>query len=228
MTALTALLHREVSGIGQHIDVSLHASSNVTTEFATYGWLSAQQEAQRQTGRHAAHRPTDDTQVLCADGKYLNTGVPPRRPDEFKVLYEWLVELDLLDEFPLSELLQLGSEYEHIGIQQIQEDPLVGEIFGAGRDAAALIASKLTAYDAFVGFQSRGIPVGAVYSPEEVMTDPHFLERGFPTEVDHDDIGRTVLYPGAPYRLTGSPWRISRRAPHLGEHNDDVFGELTS
>ena len=34
----------------------------------------------------------------------------------------------------------------------------------------------------------------------------------------HPELGRNHTYPGAPYRFEKSPWRISRRAPLLGEH----------
>jgi hypothetical protein len=30
-------------------------------------------------------------------------------------------------------------------------------------------------------------------APEDVMEDPHFIARGFPTRVHHDDLGRDVL-----------------------------------
>ena len=46
-------LYRELGGRGQHIDVSLHAAANVTTEMASYHWLVAKDTVQRQTGRHA-------------------------------------------------------------------------------------------------------------------------------------------------------------------------------
>ena len=97
---------------------------------------------------------------------------------------------------------------------------------GFGRDALVLIASRLSADDFFVGAQQRGLAVGAIYSPEEAMALPHFVERGFPVDVEHDDLGRTVTYPGAPFTMPKSPWRISRRAQHIGEHDDLVLGPL--
>ena len=66
-----------------------------------------------------------------------------------------------------------------------------------------------------------GLPAGIVYSPEEVLADPHFVARGFPVEVEHEDLGRTVTYAGAPIRFTGSPSAVRRRAPHVGEHDPD-------
>ncbi len=60
------------------------------------------------------------------------------------------------------------------------------------------------------------------------MSDPHFVERGFPVEVHHDEIGRSVLYPGAPIRFTASPMAIRNPAPRLGQHTDEVKAELAS
>ena len=56
------------------------------------------------------------------------------------------------------------------------------------------------------------------------LTSPHLAAREFFVEVEHPDAGRWP-YPGAPYRFAATPWRIRRRAPRLGEHNDEVYGE---
>lgn len=226
MSTLTALLARPRHG-GQHIDVSMVAAANVTTEFASYSWLAARETVQRQTGRHASARPTESTQVRCADGRYLNTGVPPRTPKEFAALAAWMTELGLDDEFPLFSLLAMGSEYQKLTLQMIQEDPLAGEVFGAGREAMAFIASKLSAHDAFIGFQQRGIASGVVWSPDETLADPHFVERGFPVEVEQPQLGRSVTYPGAPIRFTASPMGIQGPAPALGEHTEAVRREIS-
>ena len=226
MSALVALLVRHETGVGQHIDVSMHAAANVTTEAASYDWLVAQSTVQRQTGRHAAPRMTQESQIRCADGRYVNTGVPPRSPPEFGALYAWIEELGLLEEFPEAFLLKLGQERERIDLSRLGEDEELRTIFGAGREGQNFIAGKVSAYDFFVGSQERGLPVGIIYSPEEVMEDRHFVARGFRVEVEHDHLGRSFTYPGAPYVFHGSPWRIQRRAPLLGEHNEQVFSAL--
>lgn len=225
MSVLTALLARGRHG-GQFIDVNMNAAANVTTEFASYGWLAAQQTVQRQTGRHATPNPSEPTQVRCADGRYLNTGVPPRRGREFAALLGWIQELGLEDAFSMTPLLELGVDYDVITLTMLHDDPLAGEIFQAGRDAMAFIAANVSAHEAFLGFQARGIAAGVIWSPDEMMTDPHFVERGFPTEVYHEQIDRRVLYPGAPLRFTASPMSIRRPAPKHGEHTDEVRAEL--
>src|SRR3954468_19038990 len=58
---LVAVVHRDVTDRGQWIDGSMPAAVNVTTEFASYSWLVAQETVQRQTCRHASARPTQMT-----------------------------------------------------------------------------------------------------------------------------------------------------------------------
>jgi len=224
MSILTALLARSRHG-GQFIDVNMNAAANVTTEFASYGWLAGQQTVQRQTGRHATPNPSEPTQVRCADGRYLNTGVPPRSGKEFAALLAWIRELGQEDEFPLTSVLELGLDYDLITLTMIQEDDLAGEVFQAGREAMGFIAANVSAHEAFLGFQQRGIAAGVVWSPDEVMSDPHFVERGFPTEVYHEQIDRSVVYPGAPIRFTASPMTV-QPAPGLDQDRNEILAEL--
>lgn len=225
MSALVALLARSVSGRGQLVDVNLHAACNVTTEAGSYEWLVAGATVQRQTGRHATVQPTLSTQIRCADGRFVTTGILLRTPREFRSVYEWIDSLGLLPEFPEAFLLQMGAERDQIiDLSKIAEDAEIQAILGAAREAMNLLAAKLPAYEFFEGSQQRGLPTGIIYSPEEVLHDPHFEARGFPTAVLHPELGRSFRYPGAPYRFHATPWRIRSRAPLLGEHQQEIFG----
>ena len=228
MSALTALLHRGAGGSGQFIDVSITAGLNVTTEAASYSWLVAGQTVQRQTGRHAAIVPTGETQMLCADGRHVNTGVPPRFPHEFAKLAAWLRELGLEADFPETVFLDMGANWEGpFDLSRIGVDDEITAIFSSGREALQLIASRISAYEFFIGCQNAGLAVGAINAPEEAFEDPHFKARGFQVPVEHEDLQQTYRYPGAPYRFSASPWQIQRRAPQLGEHTAQVLAELS-
>ncbi|HEU4839821.1 MAG TPA: CoA transferase, partial [Ilumatobacteraceae bacterium] len=222
LSLLTALLAREETGTGQHIDVSMYAAANITTEMATYGWLMAGAEVQRQTGRHAAPVLTPVVQVRCADGRYATTGVPPRDPQTFAAILDLLDRLGLRDEFPSSVVLQLGAELDApLNFADALTDALVAEILTAARDVVWFLGEHLPAYEFFVETQSIGLATGIIYTPGEAMADPHFVARGFPAEVEHPELGRSFTYPGAPYRFTATPWRATR-APLLGEHQSDL------
>lgn len=219
MATLVAVLHRNITGAGQHVDVSLYAAANVSTEAATYEWLVAGATVQRQTCRHAGVFPTASSLAPDVRGRLSHTGVPPRTVKEFEALLGWLHDLDLADEFPETFFLEMGRDRGGVHLSELGDDVEAREIFGAGRDALVFIASRMLDHDFFVEGQKRGLAVGIIAAPEDVIQDRHFVERGFPTPVEHEDIGRTFLYPGAPFAAGRTPWRIARRAPHVGEHD---------
>ena len=227
MSVLTALIHREVSGRGQHIDVSAHAAANVTTEMASYFWLVEQATVQRQTGRHAMDTPSMDTQFQCGDGRWVTTGFPPRTPEQLQWLYDWILEVGSLEEFPEAVFLEQGGQLdEPLDISRIGEDETITALFGAAREGLLYAASKVDAQTFFFRTQEAGLQTGIVLAPEEALEDEHFRARDFPTEVEHPDLERSITYPGAPYKFEKTPWRISRPAPRLGEHNEELLGPL--
>ena len=214
---LVALMERERSGRGQHVDVNMSAANNVTTEMASYGWLAAGEEMRRQTGRHASPTPTLRTQVRCRDGRYVNSGMPPRDPAAFGRVLQLLDQRGLREEFPLAALLEMGAEREALSLADIAKEPLIAEIFGAGREVMVFLAERLDSYDFFVETQSIGLATGVIYTPGEAMRDPSVVARHFPTVVHHPELDRDVTYPGPPYRFSATPWSTTR-APLLGEH----------
>ena len=227
MATLAAVVHRDSSGLGQHINVNMHAALNVTTELGSYEWLVARHTVQRQTGRHASLSPSSPTQLQAADGRYVTLGFPPRSARDYEAILDWLEELGLGSAFSDRVLLEMAVERGGVSIVELGQDPIVDQIWSAGRAAMAFIAAHVDARTCFEGFQQRGIVCGIVNAAEEVMGDPHFVARGFPTAVEHDDLGRTVTYPGAPMLFSRTPWRIRSRAPHVGEHQAEVLGPLS-
>jgi crotonobetainyl-CoA:carnitine CoA-transferase CaiB-like acyl-CoA transferase len=71
--------------------------------------------------------------------------------------------------------------------------------------------------------QRRGLGWAPVQSPRELAECEQLAAREFWTPVRHEDIDATFDYPGAPWKLSGTPWAQRGRAPHIGEHNEDVY-----
>lgn len=225
MATLTAYLARSAHGIGQLVDVNMHACANVTTEAASYDWHVARREVQRMTGRHAGVNLSTSSIAPAADGRRVHTGVPPRSPKEFRALLDWLDKERLRDQYGESFFLEMGIERGGVSISELRVDAEATAIFNAGREAMRFLADRLSAYDFFLGAQSHGLAAGIVYSPEEVIEDPHFVARGFPVELHHDEIGRTAVHLGLPFVCQAAPGGVTR-APHLGEHDDEILGSL--
>ncbi len=64
-------------------------------------------------------------------------------------------------------------------------------------------------------------PVNTV---KENLDSKQLKSRNYFRQIDHD--GTSVTYPGPPVVLSGTPWQIKGRAPKLGEHNAQVYGEI--
>jgi len=225
MGTMVALYARRTIGAGQHVDVSMHAASNVTTEAATYEWLVAHDTVERQTCRHAAVRPTPPRLMTCADGSFAIAALP-RHATEFQALIEWIDHLDIRRQIDEFFFLEIGVGRGGVLVPQVASDPEAAAVYQAGADALRQVAEHLPAHEFFLEAQRRGIPAGVLLAPEELFSDEHFLARGFPTDVYHEDLDRSFVYPGPWYRSQEMPLRRPVRAPHLGEHSEAVLGPL--
>lgn len=94
-------------------------------------------------------------------------------------------------------------------------------------DLLAGFIASLPSEEVYRAGQERGFTWGAVRAPEALLDDAHLRDRGFWKQVEHPELGRSFVYPGEAALYNGSPWRISRRAPLIGEHNAEIYtGEL--
>ncbi len=72
--------------------------------------------------------------------------------------------------------------------------------------------------------QAHGVPIAPYLTPKEVFDSPQQRERGYYQEVEHPSAG-SYDYAALPIRMTETPPTL-RRAPLLGEHNAEIYGEL--
>ena len=72
--------------------------------------------------------------------------------------------------------------------------------------------------------QANGVTAGPVYDIPQAMSHETVRERNLFVEVDHPIAG-PITFPGAPARMTGTPFRTAR-APLLGEHTGQVLAGL--
>ena len=69
--------------------------------------------------------------------------------------------------------------------------------------------------------QTLRIPFTEVFTPEEVIEDPHLNGRGSFRPITNPAIGE-AKYPHAPIKFSETPW-ITEQAPPLGAHTDEVL-----
>jgi len=211
---MAALVYRTVSGQGQYIDASIHEACALTTEAAVANYVYRGETLLRQTGRHHAAGPTNRTQFRAKDGSYVTAlisgGLNPRNVSNLAAL---------MDSFGMAGDLK-DPRYQDPAVIAANASHIIDDLL------ANFIAS-LPAEQVYHAAQERGFTWGAVRAPEELLHDGHLHDRDFWKQVEHPELGRSFTYPGEAAIYNGSPWRISRRAPLIGEHNNEILcGEL--
>jgi crotonobetainyl-CoA:carnitine CoA-transferase CaiB-like acyl-CoA transferase len=73
--------------------------------------------------------------------------------------------------------------------------------------------------------EAHDVPFGVAYSVADIFADPHVQARGDIVSVD-DPVAGPVRMQGVYPRFARTPGAIRRGAPRLGEHNDEIYGEL--
>jgi crotonobetainyl-CoA:carnitine CoA-transferase CaiB-like acyl-CoA transferase len=207
---MAALVHRTVSGHGQYIDAAIHDACALTTEAAIANWIYRGEVLRRQTGRHHAANPGPRTQFRAKDGVYVCALLGGRLNPRF------IGELaDLLDGYGMAADLR-DPKYKDPAVVTENATHIIEGV------VAGFIAS-VPAEEAYHAAQSKGFTWGAVRAAEQLLDDPHLDDRGFWKRVEHPELGRSFVYPGEAAIYSDSPWRISRRAPLIGEHNAEIY-----
>jgi formyl-CoA transferase len=73
--------------------------------------------------------------------------------------------------------------------------------------------------------EKSGVPSGLIYRAADMLEDPHFKAREAIVSTMNPQFGRLRMQNVAP-RLSVSPSAIRRPAPELGQHNEEVYGQL--
>jgi crotonobetainyl-CoA:carnitine CoA-transferase CaiB-like acyl-CoA transferase len=199
VAAMAALLARRRTGRGQHVDVSMQECllPMLRRDVAAYRYDG---EVASRLTRSWKIAPNDI--VPCRDGHVFIAAVEEA---QWQRLVELMGRPAWADDPRFQDRL---GRAEHWG----RLKPLL-ESWTLARSKAEICRAA----------QARRIPISPVNTAADILGSPHLVAREFFVDVEHPDAGRW-RYPGAPYRLSATPWRVRRRAPRLGEHNDEVYG----
>jgi crotonobetainyl-CoA:carnitine CoA-transferase CaiB-like acyl-CoA transferase len=207
-SSLIALFRSTVSGKGQQVDISVEETNVSASHVCGVGrWLDDRFIPRRMGAALLACVPSGT--YPCKDGLvYLIVN----RVLHWKALAQWIHEVT-------------GNE---IVLDPMFEGPSANR--QPNRDLLDVYVSELTSRytvaEMYHEGQRRHLAVTPVHTAAAVVADPHLAARNYFLAVEHPEMG-SVRYPGAPYRHTATPWAISRPAPRVGEHNEEIFcGEL--
>jgi len=212
--ALMALHYRKMTGEGQHVDVSIQAS------VAQLLWATSDFDMVKIIPRRGKLRLSDNvalerlkTMWPCKDGyvMWIAWGGPQGRM-YWPPLIRWMESEGMANEF--LRRFDFGT-FEHATATKEVIDAIVDptEKFFMSHTKAELLAGAVS-HDAML------CPVATT---TEIMESDQLSAREFLVEVEHPELDTTVTYPGAFAHSSEAPPRVSRRAPRIGEHNEEIY-----
>jgi benzylsuccinate CoA-transferase BbsE subunit len=216
--SLIAHCARQCTGEGQWVDVSIQEACAWIPPDSGIFWEMNQLLEER----HGAVRvrPTTGARMRriwrCADGYVSFDLYGGRLARNFMIpLAAWMVEEGKAPDF-ITAIDWATFDYSAVSpdlVERISEP--VGRFF-LGH----------TKEELWEGGLARRCCVYPVASPEEVCGSAQLRERDYWVDLRHDDLGYNMTYPGVCVRLSEGTCRLKRRAPLIGEHNDEVYGEI--
>jgi len=224
---LIALYDRDLTGVGQHVDMSMEESVSEAIEYGMVLW-DVRKAIRGSTGRRVFR---DWNEVFpCKDGYIMCS---PFGGAGWQSILEWAdsegMAADLKEPLYQAALkvmawgqMDTSQLPPDIDREMLQKDPGIVEHVEEVWQAFLMTHTREELYR---GCQERKIRLMPIYNAKDVVEDPQLVERGFFVDVEHPELNTTLKYPGSPYRFSETPWKIIRRAPLIGEHNSEIYQE---
>lgn len=218
--ALIAHLHRQRTGTGQQVDVAAQACLLWAFSHAHTFW-DLNRHLEKRAGSFMTGRSITGARMRvfwpCKDG-YLNFiiygGEAGRKTNQ--ALVEWMDGKGMAPEF------LKRKDWRSFNIAEVQQEEIDRMEEPISRFFRGV--TKKEFFAAVIEREMLGYPVATV---EEISSDPQLKARGFWQEVDHPELGAALAYPGGFAKFSEAPCRVWRRAPLIGEHNEEIYcGEL--
>ncbi len=200
--ASAALAHRLRTGRGQHLDVSLLASTLALLPDPVAHYFDSGQRPPRVGNRNPYLTPAE----------------------AFRTKDGWVQVVIMNPD-------QYGRFCRALGDESLATDPKLATSDSrvANHDEFRAHVERALARDttgAWVArFEAEQVAAGPIYEFDEVFADPQVKHLGLVTEVEQPGYGLARML-AFPVRASATPGAIRRPAPLLGEHTAEVLGEL--
>ncbi|WP_288251515.1 CaiB/BaiF CoA-transferase family protein [uncultured Hydrogenophaga sp.] len=198
---LAALEHRNVSGQGQHIDMSLLDCIVAINSYQAVNYLLSGKVPQRMGNAHSNMVPY---QVFrCQEGDII---------------------------VAVGNDSQYQAFCSVIGREALASDPLYRTASDRNRHRASLIPQVAEAMLArpmreWIGLlEARNVPCGPIHDMKQALEDPQVVHRGLQLNLPHA-MGVPAPSLANPIRLSRTPIRYRSAAPQLGQHNQQILQE---
>ena len=205
LATMIALYYRDINkdGKGQWADISLYETIFRVSEFTTSQYDKLGIIRNRTGNRHPAASPGDA--YLTKDEKWVVILVPS--DTMFKRLIKAMGRDELIDDPRFKD-----------PVKRVENaDAINGIVADWIRQYTMLEIRDI--------LDAAEVPVAPIYNIKDIFEDPHYQARQDIIEVEDSRIGKVKMQGVFP-RLSLTPGQVYRSAPALGEHNEEIYGEL--
>ncbi|HZQ38864.1 MAG TPA: CoA transferase [Dehalococcoidia bacterium] len=217
LAAMSALLHRRLTGEGQYIELAmLEGEIQVFGEALLNVALNGREPA-RLGNRHPSIAPHGVYRCAASRQPAADTGAAGGSDEWVTIVAaddaQWHALCRAMGQEPLTRdprFAQPLARYQH----QDELDAIIG--------AWTATHNK---HEVQRLLQAAGVSAAAALTPEELFADPHIRDRKLFEFVDHPDSG-PFPHTRVAFRLSGTPAPIRRSGPPFGEGNDHVLRDL--
>lgn len=209
--AMLALYDRWTTGEGQHVDVSIQESAGRGTP--PFGWALGRMKMPRGLGQAGTAGLRTRYMWPCKDGHILffyATGQQGKRMS--LPLVQWMDEEGMADNFIK------GLDWDTFDLSKTTQETVNQMIESTEKFFKAHTKAEL-----FEGAVKRRILLYPVATTKDIVESPQLAAREFWKEVEHPELETSITYPGPFANVLGRPLSLSRRAPLIGEHNEEIY-----
>lgn len=197
-----ALLHRELTGRGQYIDMALLDCQLAAMANQAMNYLVSGKPPGRLGNAHPNIVPY---QVFASRDGFLIIAVG--NDEQYRRFCR------LLDREDLAEEPDFRSNRDRVR----NREKLVGILEPLVRARGSREWMQL--------LEEHNIPCGPIYTLDQTFSDPQTVSRQMRVEMDHALAGRVPLV-GSPFKLSETPVEYRMPPPLLGEHTDEVLQDV--
>lgn len=213
---LIAHYHRQTTGHGQHVDVSMQTCMLWALANAPSFW-SLNQENLTRAGNLMIGRSVTGARMRaiypCRDGHInfiIYGGEAGRRSNEAMV--EWMAEKSAAPDW----LKQKDWNAFNVATSTQEEIDALEKPF-------AEFLQQCTKAEFSEESARRGIMGYPVANAQDIRNDAQLNARDFWQGVEHPELGARFAYPGSFAKFSAASINIHCGAPRIGEHNEEIF-----
>jgi benzylsuccinate CoA-transferase BbsE subunit len=212
-STMIAHYHRERTGVGQYVDVSIR-DSMIKTTISILPECEVNHRVMKRGGAYWVIRHTPNKMLWsCKDGWVtfrLHGGGFADSTN--RQLVKWMSEENMANEF------LINLDWEHLDMDQAD-----AEMYKKFEVPVGNFFMSHTRKELFDGALARGIMLLPVSTIEEVANSPQLAFREYWNEVEQPEWHKNIKYPGAFIKASGTPCVKIRPAPSIGEHNEEIY-----